>query len=110
MNDDQGPILALYAQPCEHFPAYIAGNRDGLIELRNAIDRALSTGDSEAEVFQSDGEGYDVSVVLAEGEDARLLYCFYTTETSWEDRPNARHPHDILGDKYAPAQKTEGQG
>lgn len=64
------PLLHIHAQHSEHNEAYILGNRMGLEALRRAIDVALtnSTGESEADVMVSDGEGYSAVIVL---EDAR---------------------------------------
>ncbi len=66
-------ILNIYGQQFEHTQAKIVGNAEGLIELKNAIERALLDGKSKtsgaegglfAELFASDGEGYQVIVEM----------------------------------------------
>ncbi len=56
--------LHVYAQSHEHDEAYLIGTRDALVQLREAIDIALSNkarrreSVSVADFFSSDGEGY----------------------------------------------------
>ncbi len=46
-----------------HSPARIWGTRAALLNLRDAIDRCLTSGmDAEAAVFCSGGEGYGVEI------------------------------------------------
>ena len=73
MSEDY-PILHIYEQPSNHMDAFIFGNRLGLQELRDAIDRALSKeiDETPAEVFQSDGEFYYCFVRLASSNWMRL--------------------------------------
>lgn len=53
--------LHIYAQSCWHDEAWIAGNREGLTRLRDAIDKALLDGKGNSDhVFTTDGEGYRV--------------------------------------------------
>ena len=58
------PWLHLYAQSHAHSPAELRGTRAALLELRQAIDRALADPNGEAEfsAMTSDGEGYGVEV------------------------------------------------
>lgn len=58
------PWCHLYAQYTWHSPARIQGTRVALMKIRDAIDRALTTGmDGEAVgLIASDGEGYSVEV------------------------------------------------
>lgn len=60
-DDDVLGLCNIYAQQTHHFEAFILGNKKGLIELRNAIDRALETGSSVAHLFPSDYEGDEQS-------------------------------------------------
>ncbi|WP_226528561.1 hypothetical protein [Metabacillus niabensis] len=50
-------VLHIYAQDAWHQEAYIVGNKEGLLELRNAIDEALKSKEAVAHVFPTDGEG-----------------------------------------------------
>lgn len=56
------PYVHIYAQHWEHSPATIRGNREGLLELKRAIEVALEKGGGKANLFTSDGEGYGVYV------------------------------------------------
>ncbi len=62
-------LLQIYSQPCEHFDAVIVGNKAGLRRLFKTVLTA-SEGDigaevrTDQEVFATDGEGYDVKVIL----------------------------------------------
>lgn len=59
-------IVHLYAQYAHHMEAYIMGDEQGLIALRDAINEAICPGKikSEVEVFCNDGEGYTIYVKL----------------------------------------------
>ncbi|KKK62083.1 hypothetical protein LCGC14_3007870 [marine sediment metagenome] len=68
-------ILNIYGQEFWHTDARIVGNREGLEELRDTIERALKDGKSstleddarsgeETPLFASDGEGYEVIVLM----------------------------------------------
>ena len=62
------PLLHIHAQPCWHDPAYIVGNRAGLEALRDGLNATLAGASRPAEVFVSDGEGYEVEVQLDESD------------------------------------------
>lgn len=66
--------LHIYAQACWHDEAWIAGNREGLTRLRDAIDKALLDGHGKSDrVFTADGEGYHVvAMKLADQEFGKL--------------------------------------
>lgn len=65
------PFLALFAQPFYHRDCHIVGDERSLIGLRDAIDRALASGNWEkASTAQpGDDEGYRVLVLRREPED-----------------------------------------
>lgn len=65
MSDTEAELLNIHAQYQWHDDVLIVGNREGLMKLRDAIDRALSDAGPKAgnDVFASDGEGYGVNVV-----------------------------------------------
>ncbi len=79
-------LLHVYEHYAHHDDVWVVGNVDGLLALRNAIDKVLnSTGKvANAEVMASDGEGYDVQVVCEEspwqGERWGNLFLPYTAE------------------------------
>jgi hypothetical protein len=66
-QQDRPPLLHLYAQATNHFPAHVLGSREGLMALRCAIDQALAHGCGLADAFTGDGEGFDVEVTCAPG-------------------------------------------
>ncbi len=71
--------LHIYAQEVWHEDAHIAGTRDALESLRDAIDRALTTNNpGKAEAFCCDGEGYTVHIVLVSDEQAAAMPVPYT--------------------------------
>ena len=59
-------ILNIYGQYYWHTEARIVGNQEGLLELRDAIDKAIKTSKSctsnDEPLFASDGEGYEIIV------------------------------------------------
>ena len=64
---DEMTLLHIYSQLFEHCEARIVGNKAGLQELVKTIEAALKcSGEaiSAEEVFATDGEGYDVEVVV----------------------------------------------
>ncbi|CAM5606044.1 hypothetical protein BSAF29S_04822 [Bacillus safensis subsp. safensis] len=67
-DDDVLGLCNIYDQQTHHFEAFILGNRVGLLELKNAIDKALETGSSTATLLPSDYEGYDVYIALVDDE------------------------------------------
>lgn len=71
---DWAPVVHTWQPYAHHEEAYIVGNRDGLIRLRNAIDVALRPRDTSdttvrTEVFIADGEGYDLIIQLVHDTD-----------------------------------------
>lgn len=92
-------ILHIYAQSCGHDEAWIAGNHEGLMRLRDAIDKALldGRGDSDS-VFTTDGEGYQVIAVQMTDAELGKLGMPYTDNIAtssggvwpWTMVPNAK--------------------
>lgn len=78
---DKEAVLHIYGQWIWHDSAVIAGNKAGLMALRDAIQRVLVNGaDSKAiaEVFVIDGEGYDIQVFLENTSDIASRKLPYT--------------------------------
>lgn len=72
--------LHIYAQEIWHDEAYIAGEREALTILRDAIDDALKKGTSSAQFFTSDGEGFDVQIVVADEPTMNKMMVPYTDD------------------------------
>jgi hypothetical protein len=57
----------VYGQEFYHSEATICGDIKGLTDLRDTIDKVLAAGENSTETtgaFSSDGEGYDLQVIL----------------------------------------------
>lgn len=70
--------LHVYAQHSNHSEARIAGTKDELVALREAITKALQLGDSTLQTFCVDGEGYELHIHCV--ADARALPVPYTVD------------------------------
>lgn len=57
-------LIHIYPQESWHMDAYIVANREGLQALKEAIDEALDRENAEVEAFVSDGEGYEIEIIL----------------------------------------------
>lgn len=68
MSWDYHKYLQVYAQHTHHQESFIIGNRKGLTELRNLIDKALKEETAMGDFFPSDEEGYQLYVGLVEEE------------------------------------------
>jgi len=59
-------ILNIYGQEYWHTDAKIMGNLDGLLALRDVVDRAIKLGEARTNdqfpIYASDGEGYTLIV------------------------------------------------
>jgi len=92
-SERRAPKLHVYAQPFSHGDAWLVGNRDSLIALRDAIADALEgpVHAGSVHAFATDGEGYTAIVLLEEDPEAwnRLLLPY--AELS-DERDEATHP------------------
>ena len=71
--------LHIFAQHYWHDEAYVVGDRDSLIVLRDALDRAIANGISETPtdsecLATNDGEGYVVRVLRLEPDDEAIVW------------------------------------
>lgn len=65
MNNYIG-TLHVYSQNTTHDDSVIAGTKEALVGLRNAINQALEAGEGTSESFAADGEGFQCTVKLRE--------------------------------------------
>jgi len=76
-------ILNIYGQEAWHGEARIIGNKEGLMELRDAIERAIKDGGATAgnewDLSTSDGEDYDVIVECHNDEWG----CYASQDSYW---------------------------
>lgn len=80
-------MLHIYAQPYWHCDAFILGDRDSLTRLRDALTRALDSGQPQAiEAFTSDGEAFGAVVAVCDDDNLALPY----TDEAAQER-DSRH-------------------
>lgn len=105
-------VVHLWAGASFHEDGYIVGNKEGLEALRRAIDYALVNSDCDVsisktfDIFTSDGEGYDLHVIVTKDTDKIALP--YTEYFSKEGRRNAVYPFQMV--ERIKAQKPEDKG
>jgi hypothetical protein len=88
VDRDALPWLHIYAQYQWHDEATIEGTRRALVNLRDAIDRALSERrDAESEAFAADGEGYRVKVKIRSYEFLSKVPLPYTADHAASPQP-----------------------
>lgn len=99
-------VLHIYAQDSWHKEAYIVGNKEGLLELRKAIDQALKSKEAIAEVFPADGEGYEAMVLLVDDDEEEKLLNIELPYTGKDMNYDVvfndevmLHPHSLVKDK-----------
>lgn len=95
----------MYAQYSQHTEAFIIGNRDGLIRLKNAIVRAIdkstpgSKNSESTTLTANDGEDYEMIVICNEtpwGIDPSWnLHSHYTAEEHSTEGSDLFWPADI---------------
>lgn len=108
------PISHVFSQYSENAPVYFIGNKLGLLKLKEAIDKALSSssGIGQSYALSADMEEFPISAILVEDsrgswEDMELPYTAYY---SADNRPGVLSPSDIwfrrtnegLDDPYLP--------
>lgn len=93
------PILHIYGQEAFHDDVYIAGNREGMDLLCNAILRSMNGALSGAEVSVCDGEWYTITVRVYSNEDAEKLAVPYTEDFAKERREAAIWPWKKEGER-----------
>lgn len=91
--------LHIYSQQRWHDDAYIVGNTEGLIALRDAITRALGEERKGGlSAFVNDGEGFYGAVVRVDDKSEKfdlLAVPYVGEEYAQENRENAIYPHRI---------------
>ena len=88
------PVVHLHAASFWHDDAWIVGNREGLEQLRAAIDRALDKGGTHASAFVNDGEGFTCFVALESDADMNRLNVPYTDEVARGPTQGWHWPHE----------------
>jgi hypothetical protein len=103
-------VLHIYGQAFEHEPVLIIGTTESLVELRDALDRAIESDTAQTKhLFANDGEGFDV-IIRAHPEalcDSRKLAVPYTDGISQERRKCVSWPY-VDGDPMRITPDAEG--
>lgn len=89
-------VLHLYPGASYHDEGYVVGNRAGLLNLRDAIDRALEKQHSETTVFVSDGEGYEVFVIMQDTSWQDKIWQNLLLPYAKDSNPNVLYPHQLI--------------
>lgn len=104
--------LHIYAQTQWHDEAYIVGNRAGLTALRDALTRLLDEAASTATLpaYTNDGEGYDLTVRLADQRIFDALTVPYTDPIAIAASGNGGrlYPSEIPEDSAVPGGEEAG--
>jgi hypothetical protein len=88
------PIIHIYPNASFHEEAYIVGNKAGLIKLHKALLKALFyNSEGCCEVSTTDGEGYNLHVIVTERDDIALPY---TEDHAMETREKAVWPWELV--------------
>ncbi|MFP7493413.1 hypothetical protein SFC66_06445 [Terribacillus saccharophilus] len=82
--------LQLYAQKAHHYEAFIVANKEGIQELIEALNKALLEGESKADLYPSDGEGYKLYIKLLNNNDVDL---FESLEMPYTDQFGLKNTH-----------------
>jgi hypothetical protein len=84
--------LHIYAQPFEHQEAFIVGDKDALIKLRNLIDKAIEQQKAADDFYVVDGEGFNLLVLCKEvNVDAELPYTEFYQDIPKDDKTIGRY-------------------
>lgn len=95
----KSPNLHIYSADSWHGECYIIGNTEGLLKLRNAIDKALEVGEIGcASAFASDGEGFATIVIKEEAKEVwDKLKVHYVDDMAKETRKkDVIYPGDLI--------------
>lgn len=103
-NKKNPPLLHLYSPSSYHADGFIIGNRDGLEQLRDAIDQALLEDTSIKQVYVADGEGFNFFVQCIDepwqNEKWQKLQLPYR---DWEEYgpgiEDEKHPYELIGEE-----------
>lgn len=88
-------LLHVFGPEAHHDEVFLAGNKEALVALRDAIDLALITGVATALAYVNDGEGFEVYVLRASDKEMDNLAVPYSTDYAQEKREDATYPHEL---------------
>ena len=76
---DPLPLVHIHGQYSPHDMAGIVGTEEGLKRIRDAIDKAIKSGSSSADLMTDDGEGYGLAIVM----DGPKNYGAWKNDSGW---------------------------
>lgn len=90
-------ILHIYAQGQWHEEAYIIADIPSLNALKEAISLAIKEGQSEVELWASDGEGFGLRIIRHSDkwDDWKLISMPYVDHMAEEHRDDAIAPYQL---------------
>lgn len=91
-------ILHIYQQQVSHDEAYICGTAEGLLALRDTIEKALTSKGwvKSPVVYAADGEGLEVLVVVATPTELGEVWLPYTDEMFEGNKEWMKHPYEVI--------------
>jgi len=99
-KQEKPKVVHIYGQDYWHNDSFIIANKKGLLALKSAIEKALTTQRSETNVTVADGEGYHLHVIsLNDQQKLQKLMLPYTDEIARDKRKNVIQPYDLLKNK-----------
>lgn len=99
-------MLHIYSPIWQHADGYIIGDRWALEDLRDALDRAISSKEPTSfNAFVNDGEGYTVHVAWLSEQDVDRLSLPYTDADEMERSNRGIAPHQAIANQMAEAVK-----
>ncbi len=87
--------IHIYGQPMWHCDAGIVANKEALVAMRVAIDKALIDNEAIVSTMTDDGEGYDIIIVCKEDNWDEVAFP-YTDEIAQERRDNVKWPSQLV--------------
>jgi hypothetical protein len=80
----------IHGQAYWHNDVYIVGNNEGLLKLKEAVDKAILEGMGKVSTFVNDGEGYDI--VIKQVDNIEKYAVPYHDECAEEKRCDVLYP------------------
>ena len=91
-------FLHIYGQNQWHYDAYIVGDEQSLLALRQDIDEALASGMGLGKAFVNDGEGFTFVTLKVETGWEKMAVPYTNEEaTAAERRADAVWPETLAG-------------
>jgi hypothetical protein len=102
-------ILHIFAQPMCHSDAYICGDQEALIKLRDALTLVIDGNETKivaaaVRSMTNDGEDFDLFIVKTDMEEMMLPY---TDESFFKASCTRPHPFEFIKKDYRKLKKID---